>query len=95
MALKIRPAWKLSAEFDKLNRLCDNSLNSILPQNYTIERRTAILLGRAPMFFRNSRPPSENGLWVISLARKIALLKDLESKSEEIKKIRSEVALRG
>lgn len=90
MALKIRPAAALLLEFDKLSTACDNSLNAIVPQNYTIERRVAILIGRAPVFFRNSRPVSEGGKWVLSLARKIALLRELELKQTEINKIRAQ-----
>lgn len=86
--LKIRSGIALTEDFDKLSKQCDAALNALLPQNFTVEKKVALLLDRAPVFFRNSRPPSEEGRWVISLARKIALLKELEANQEEIHKIR-------
>lgn len=88
---KTMSATELEKKANELSLACDKSLNAILPIHPAMERRTALLIGRSPMFFSSARPKSEGGAWVISLHRKIFLLKELESKAEEIAALKAQV----
>lgn len=88
MAKKLGAA-ELEQKHAALSAACDAALNSYLPVNSAeIERKAALLLNRAPAFFYNSRPKSEEGRWVISVPRKILLLKEFEARADELEALR-------
>ncbi len=92
MAKKLLNSQELQDKFNELSAACDAALNAHLPIDSGLERKTAFLLGRSPAFIAQSRPHSEQGRWVIAVARKIHLLKDFEGKAKEIAKLKMESA---
>lgn len=85
MAKKIRSAAELQEKFDEINAQADAALDAQLPRVPAIERKVALLMGRTPAFFSGARV---SGSWILSLHRKIALLKDLERHGSAIADLR-------